>query len=127
MIFMVYSDDDDFAEDENFDDWDAYALAKGFPTKKTLNRWRKKANERINEWIGSYGTDVTDSRFVEYLKDLELELIQRRKDKMRDRKSKDGSMKVWTMPHDYLYEYERKKLMKIGVMTGFRKVGGVTT
>jgi len=124
---MVYSTDDDFAHDENFDNWTEFAAAKSFPGKKTLERWRKKANERINEWVGSYGVDVDDSRFNEYLKDLELELIQRMKDKSRDRKTVDGSRGVWNMPHDYLYEYERKKLMQIGVVLGKRKVGGVTT
>lgn len=122
---MVYSNDDDFAEDENYDNWSEYFAAKGFPTKKTLTRWRKKANERINEWIGSFGVDITDSRFLEYLKGLELEVIQRMKDKTRDRKSKDGSAGIWNMPHDYIYKDERMKLKRLGVTLKLRRVGGV--
>lgn len=122
---MVYSTDDDFAEDENYDNWAEFDAAKGFPKKKSLERWRKKANQRINEWMGSYGVDITDSRWLEYLKDLELEIIQRMKDKSRDRKTVDGSRQIWNMPHDYLYKDERTKLMRIGVMLGLRKVGGV--
>ena len=119
---MVYSDDDDFAQDSNFDSWDEYEASGKYPRKKTLERHRLKANSAINRWIGSWNVDITDPRFIEELKNLELELIKRRHDKEKDRKTREGGG-IYT-PHDYLYQAERDHLKTIGMVLGY-KVPGV--
>lgn len=121
---MVYSDDDDFALANNYDSWEDYIAAKpGFPTKKKLTRDRLEANGKINRWTGSKNVDIADEAYTDYLRDLEVEVIQRIHDKGVDRKA--GEAKGIYSPHDHLYVAERNYLVSIGVATGNRRKRGV--
>lgn len=120
---MVYSEDSDFALKKNYDSWDAFAIAKTFPSKKKLTEDRLNANSIINRWIGCKNVDIADVAYTQYLKQLEVEVILRMHDKGRDRKA--GESKGIYSPHDYLYVAERNYLVSIGRATGYRIRRGV--
>ena len=122
---MVYSDNNDFAISEDYDNWEAYKDKGIYPKEATLLKQRNNANRNINKWIGSGNVDVTDSRYTEYLKGLEVEVIKRIQDKNVNRHTSDRNI---YMPHDYLYVDERTYLKEtVGVNTGWRVFGGVST
>ncbi len=119
---MVYSDDDDFAHRKNYKSWNEFAKANTFPSKEKLTDDRLDACALLNEWIGSWNVDITDPRFTKWLKRKEIDVILRMHAK--DRLDKEGEAGI-TPPHDMLFEYERKKLMNIGKLTGYRVSGMV--
>jgi len=123
---MVYNPDstffDEFARKNNCSNWTEFAIKFPFPTKKKLEDDREEANSILNEWIGSFNVDITDPRFTTWLRRKELEVILRMHDK--DINRKQGERGIYT-PHDHLYERERQKCKTIGVILGYRVVGGV--
>ena len=123
---MVYSDNEDFALENNYDTWDEFIAAKSYPSKKKLAKDRIKANAIINGWTGSNNVDITDPAYVPYLKQLEVEVIMRMHDKGVVRKAGEGrAHAAYSAGHDHLFVAERNKLVTIGQNTGYRKKRGV--
>jgi len=120
---MVYSNDEDYALENNFDSWNEYTRVHKYPTKKKLAKDRTDANAIINRWIGCKNVDIADAAYTDYLNQLEVEVIMRKHDKGVDRKA--GEAKGIYSPHDYLYTEERKYLVQIGEDTGYRVRRGV--
>ena len=123
---MVYSDDKDFALENNYDSWDLFTASKTFPTKTKLASDRIKANAIINGWTGSNNVDITDPAYLPYLKHLEVEVIMRMHDKGVVRKTGEARTHVaYSAGHDHLFVAERNKLVSIGRSTGHRVRRGV--
>lgn len=121
---MVYSDNDDFAKSKDIDSWEQYEARGLYPKKKaTLEADRLRANSRINFWIGCKNVDITDVQYLQYLLDLEVEVIKRIHDKEKHRQA--GQQQGIYNPHDYLYEAERQFLKAIGQATGYRRKRGI--
>lgn len=121
---MVYSTDDQWAQDRGYDDLDDYTdSGNSTPTSTQLGRYRSKANSNINKWIGCRTTDITDTVYTTYLKELELEVIERIRDKEINRRS-NMDRNIF-QPHDYLYKDEREELKRIGIEKGYILVGKV--
>jgi len=76
----------------------------------------------INRRIGSFNSDVSDSRFTEYLKQLCIEMVDRKYDKQINRETE---IRTIYNPHDYLYNDERNYLKSIGKILGHSVVGKV--
>lgn len=119
---MVYGSDDGYATYWDYANWEAYAVAHDTPIQTTLTRLRTDANSIINRWIGCFNVDITDARFTAWLEQLEDEMIRRMRDKKVDRKKGERGL---YQPHDYMYNHERDHCIQIGVILGFRVVGGV--
>lgn len=121
---MVYSDDEDFAKSKDFGSWKEYEDRGLYPRKKaTLTADRITANSKINMWIGCKNVDITDPKYLPYLKGLEVEVMKRIHDKEKHRKA--GEQQGMYSPHDYLYKDERNFLIDIGRDTGYQRRRGV--
>lgn len=81
------------------------------------------ASGRINENIGSFTTDITDSRFTTRLKNLCIQMVKR----MRQIDLAQGRVSQIPMfsPNDFLIDRERDYLQKIGKILGHRLVAKV--
>ena len=111
---MVYSEDEDFAIFCNFASWDEYAASGKYPKQATLTQHRTAVNSIINRWIGCYNVDITDVRFLPWVKQLELDMIRRKHTREKDRKSVDDRGRY--MPHDYMFKDERRECISIGII-----------
>lgn len=123
---MVYSEDVDYASENNYDSWNEFKNAKSFPTKKKLAKDRVKANSIINRWIGCKNVDITDPAYTTYLKGLEVEVLMRMHDKGVVRKAGEArAHAAYSAGHDHLFIAERNYLASIGRATGYRVRRGV--
>ena len=123
---MVYSNDEDYALENNYDSWDEFKSRKGYPTKKKLAKDRVKANAIINSWTGSKNEDITDPAYTPYLNQLEVEVLMRMHDKGVVRKAGEArTHAAYSAGHDHLFVAERNKLVSIGRATGYRVRRGV--
>ena len=121
---MVYSDKEDFAKSKDVGSWKEYEQRGLYPKKlTTLKADAKRANSRINFWIGCKNVDITDPQYTQYLLDLEVEVIKRIHDKEKHRQA--GQQQGIYNPHDYLYVAERQFLKAIGQATGYRRKRGI--
>ena len=122
---MVYSDKDAWAVRQDYDDFDAYVVANpNAPTVTHIIEMLEEATEIINAIIPSYNVDITDTRFASYLSKLTLRMV----DRMRQVDLGQGKFTSipFFSPNDFLIERERLYLMHIGVVLGYRRVGGVS-
>jgi len=123
---IVYSTNLDLANYWGYSTFSEYKdkNSSGFINEQTLNSWRSMANSILNQWIGCYNQDISDSRFTDWLKRKEIEVMLRIRDKQYDRKTRPSGG-IYP-PHDYLYRDEREYCMKIGIETGNRVFGGTS-
>ena len=124
MTTTAYADKDQWAVNQEFADWDAYAAANpNSPPLATITRLLNKATRIINRNIGSGATTITDERYIDDLEDLCIEMVNR----MRQINIAEGRAQSIPMfsPNDYLVEREREQLRQIGRVLGYRLGGKV--
>lgn len=122
MSLVSYSDKDDWAIDKNYTNWNAYTPTH--PKEVKLNNDLEAMASIINITIGSYAIiSIGDGRDT-WLKQLNIEMVDRKYDKQVDRTSHEG--RGIYNPHDYLYSLERDKLYNIGIELGYRVFGGTS-
>lgn len=124
---MVYADKEAYAIKHNYATFILYAAANpSAPTELNLVEMIEEASEIINEKIGSFNTDITDTRFLSRIQKLCLRMV----DRMRQidlGQGLPGNIPMFS-PNDFLIERERNFLRRIvGTHTSKRKVGGSTS
>lgn len=122
---MVYIDEDYYAKRENFADWDAYALANpDNPSIANLTEWIEEATNIINENIGSFNTDISDSRFLSRIEKLCYRMVKRI-EQIDIAQGTPARIPMFS-PNDFLIERERIYLrFTVGVTLGYKLIGGV--
>ena len=122
---MVYIDEEVFAVSENYATWIAYASDNSNnPTLLHLTEMIEEATEIINENIGSYNTDISDTRFLSRVQKLCLRMVKRM---LQIDIAQDLPARIpMFSPNDFLIERERNYLQfTVGVLLGYRGVGDV--
>jgi len=121
-----YNDVDEWAVNQNYDDFVAYAVDNpSAPTEEHLEDLLEDATTIINKNIGSFNTNITDSRFLEWVKKRHLRMVNR----MRQIDLAGGKAQGflgWSVT-DFLQQRERDYLVTIGKILGYYKVGRVVT
>lgn len=124
---MVYSDKNAWAITQKYADWDAYAAANpNAPPSATIEGWIEEASWIINENIGSYDTDITDTKYLTRVQQLCNRMVNR----MMQIDIGQGLVNKIPMfsPNDFLIDRERRFLqMDVGVNLGYRSLGGAST
>lgn len=125
---MAYATIDEWAKNQNRSGFstgsDPFTDHATFPIQSKLEADLLAQAAIMNRWIKSYA-DISNAEYLPYLKQLNIEMVDRKYDKQVDRTSHEG--RGIYNPHDYLYKDERKELIDIGVATGYRVAGGVST
>ena len=122
---MVYADKDSFAVSKNCDDWIDYN--NKYPNSISLDHLEElieEASEIINQNIGSYNIDITDSRFLSRVQKLCLRMVERMR-QIEKGQGLQGRIPLFS-PNDFLIDRERSYLQfTIGVALEYRVPGGV--
>lgn len=121
-----YNDKDDWAQNQDYDDWDAYALAiPNSPTADHLDDLLEDATTIINKNIGSFNVNITDVRFLEWVKKRHLRIVNRMRQIDLSGGKAEGFL-GWSIT-DFLQERERNYLITIGKILGYYRVFKVVT
>ena len=117
-----YCSKDEWADREKGLTWAAY-VAVGYedPTADDLEETLNMGTRIINKTIGFISSNITDSAYTVWLKDLNYQLANRIRAVKRNR-GFEGAMFRFS-PQDYLFINERKDLMDIGKIKKKRRVG----
>ena len=121
-----YNDNEAWAKDQNYASWAAYATANpNSPTETHIDEMLEEATEIINMNIGSFNSNITDTRFLSWVQKLHLRMTNR----MRQIELAGGKAEGflgWSIT-DFLQERERNRLQTIGKILGYYRVGKVVT
>lgn len=122
---MVYIDEDYYAKRENYANWTAYASDNpNNPSLANLTEWIEEATEIINMYIGSFNTDITDSRFASRLEKLCYKMVKRI-EQIDIAQGVPARIPMFS-PNDFLIDRERTYLeFTVGVTLGYKKIGAV--
>lgn len=121
---MVYATKKDWAIRHNYATWAAYETARpGAPSETHINEMLEEMTEIINFEIGSFNSDVTDSRFASFLQKLCLRMTDRAF--QVDLGQGTANNIPMFSPNDFLIERERAKIRSIGKILGYRSAGKV--
>lgn len=94
--------DDEFAQCKGYDDWEAFHEKEDFPSASTLKIFRDRMYAIINNYIGSA---VSKDDFL-----MNLEYQGVRMMITETQAELAGEPRDFYMPHDYLYERDRRIL-----------------
>lgn len=120
----TYADEDDWAINQNYASWTAYALANpNSPTLAHITELLTKGTRIINKNIGCYSTNVSDTRFTGDLLDLNITMVNRMR-QIELGQGMAGQIPLFS-PNDFLIEREREDLKNYGKILGYRKVGRI--
>ena len=122
-----YCDVDDWAKYRGgYGSFSAYTTAKGsVPDEDELQEILEAATEIMNdnEHINCRSTNISDTDYTPRLKRINYNISLRMLAQERGINLLGGA---WTWsPQDLMYASERKFLLNLGVIKGYRKVGGV--
>ncbi len=79
--------------------------------------------EIINGYIGCFSINITSTDFAEWLKKLNIKMVDRKR-QVDLAQGKFNTIPYFS-PNDYLQDRERTRLYEIGIILGYRSVGGV--
>jgi hypothetical protein len=119
-----YATKEEWAIRQDYATWAAYTADNpSAPSEDHLEDMLETATQIINDEIGSFSLNVTDSRFTTRLKKLCLKMV----DRMRQVDMAQGKFNTipFFSPNDYLIEREREYLRQIGRILSHRRVGKV--
>lgn len=121
---MSYADEDDWAVFHDYTDWATYAAAKpNAPTLTHIQDILQECTDIINFEIGSFSTNITDSRFSDYLKKLNIRMTDRAR-QVELAGGKVAGFIGWSTT-DYLQARERDRLHAVGRTLGYRRRGAI--
>ncbi len=118
----AYIDEEVFAIGNDYATWLLYAADNPeTPILSHLTELIEEATEIINENIGSFNTNISDSRFLSRVEKLCLRMVKRMR-QVETGQGMSGKIPMFS-PNDFLIERERINLHNIGKILKFRKVG----
>lgn len=84
----------------------------------------EEASEIINQYIGSYNTDITDTRFLSRVQKLCLRMVKRM-EQIETAQGLPARIPMFS-PNDFLIERERTFLeFTVGILLGYKSIGDV--
>lgn len=107
----------------DYANWTTYTAAVSTPTASRTEEMLEEVTEIINEKIGTFNVNITDTRFTSRLEKLCIRMTDRMEQVDLARGKPQGFL-GWSTT-DFLQDRERKYLFSIGIILGHRTLGEV--
>jgi len=124
MAITPYCSINEWAQKKGYDTF-ALFIAKhtDYVTEEALTDMLEEATSMMNDEIGSGDTNITDTRYTTILRNLCYRMSNLMVDEEQGRAHEQKRSQY--IPRDYMYERDRSRLQRIGLVKGYRAVGQV--
>jgi len=125
MSITPYCSTAEFAIKQGYANLAAYlAVHSDYPSEATLDDMLEEATQLMNMEIGLTGTtNITDSAYTTFLRNLCYRMVLLMLDEEQGRAQEQRRSQY--IPRDYMFERDRAKLQRIGLLNESRVVGQV--
>jgi len=126
MSITPYCSITEWCVKQGYDDFTAYSAEHtDYPTEDALTEMLEEATQMMNDEIGikSETTNITDAAYTKVLRNLCYRMVNLMIDEEQGRAHEQRRSQY--TPRDYMFERDRRRLQKIGVVKGYRVVGQI--